>query len=132
MVDKVITWLLDSDPAIRWQVMRDLLETPERQWMRERAKVATEGWGARLLAGQNEHGNGRVGRFLPPAFDPREWWEIGQPWTATCFSLTQLGEFGIDPASTQAQRTVRLVRPNSRWDEGGQPFWEGEVEECII
>ncbi len=40
-------------------------------------------------------------------------------------------EFGLDPLSDRAKRTVELIGANSRWDEGGQPYWEGEVEECI-
>ncbi len=127
----VIDWLLHSDPSIRWQVLRDLLEVPESEWAVERAKVETEGWGARLLSCQDEDGQWAGGAFVPADFDPREWKERGQPWTATCFSLTQLREFGLDPLSDRARRTVELVGANARWDEGGQPFWEGEVEECI-
>ena len=70
-------------------------------------------------------------RLCPSDFDPREWQEVGQPWTATTFSLSQLREFGLDPSSDRAKRTVELIGANSRWDEGGQPYWEGEVEECI-
>lgn len=127
----VIEWLLDTDPSIRWQVMRDLLDVPEPEWMAERAKVETEGWGARLLSYQDEDGQWAGGSFLPSNFDPREWSERGQPWTATTFSLTQLREWGLDPSSDRAKRTVELIGANSRWDEGGQPYWEGEVEECI-
>ena len=127
----VIDWLLNSDPSIRWQVMRDLLDAPESEWMAERAKVETEGWGARLLSHQDEDGQWAGGAFVPADFDPREWQERGQPWTATSFSLSQLREFGLDPSSDRAKRTVELIGANSRWDEGGQPFWEGEVEECI-
>jgi hypothetical protein len=127
----VIDWLLDSDPSIRWQAMRDLLDAPEAEWAAERAKVETEGWGARLLACQDADGQWAGGAFLPRDFEFREWKERGQPWTATCFSLSQLREFGLDPASNRAKRTVELIGANSRWNEGGQPFWEGEVEECI-
>ncbi len=127
----VIDWLLDSDRSIRWQVMRDLLDAPESDWKVERAKVETEGWGARLLSYQDEDGQWAGGSFVPADFEPREWKERGQPWTATCFSLTQLRELGLDPASDRAIRTVELIGANSRWDEGGQPYWEGEVEECI-
>jgi hypothetical protein len=127
----VIDWLLDSDPSIRWQVMRDLLDAPESEWTAERAKVETEGWGARLLSYQDEDGQWAGGAFVPSGFDPREWQEVGQPWTATTFSLSQLREFGLDPSSDRAKRTVELIGANSRWDEGGQPYWEGEVEECI-
>ena len=55
----VIDWLLDpehSDPSIRWQVVRDLLDAPQSEWAAERAKVETEGWGARLLALEDEDG----------------------------------------------------------------------------
>jgi hypothetical protein len=127
----VIDWLLDSDPSIRWQVMRDLLGVPEPQWNAERAKVETEGWGARLLSYEDEDGQWAGGAFFPHDFDAREWREVGQPWTATAFSLSQLREFGLDPSSAHAERAVRLIGANSRWDEGGQPYWEGEVEECI-
>jgi hypothetical protein len=129
--DSVIDWLLDSDPSIRWQVMRDLLDAPESEWSAERAKVETEGWGARLLSHQDEDGQWAGGAFVPSDFDPREWQEVGQPWTATTFSLSQFREFGLDPSSDRAKRTVELIGANSRWDEGGQPYWEGEVEECI-
>ncbi|AYG60776.1 squalene cyclase [Rhizobium jaguaris] len=127
----VIDWLLNSDPSIRWQVMRDLLDAPEAEWMAERAKVETEGWGARLLSYQDADGQWAGGAFLPRNFDSREWHEHGQPWTATSFSLSQLREFGLDPSSERAKRTVQLIGANSRWDEGGQPYWDGEVEECI-
>ncbi|MBX4992377.1 hypothetical protein ABID08_000813 [Rhizobium binae] len=129
--DPVIEWLLDSDPAIRWQVMRDLTDAPEAEWMAERTKVETEGWGARLLACQDEDGQWAGGAFLPASFDPREWRERGQPWTATNFSLSQLREFGLDPSCRPARRSVELIGANSRWEEAGQPYWEGEVEECI-
>jgi hypothetical protein len=127
----VIDWLLNSDPSIRWQVMRDLLNAPEPEWRAERAKVETEGWGARLLSYEDADGQWAGGAFLPNDFDPREWHEVGKPWTATTFSLTQLREFGLDPTSQRAQRAVELVGANSRWEHAGEPYWEGEVEECI-
>jgi hypothetical protein len=127
----VIDWLLDSDPSIRWQVMRDLLDAPEPEWTAERAKVEEEGWGARLLSYEDEDGQWAGGAFFPRDFDVREWRELGQPWTATTFSLSQLREFGLDPSSDRAQRAVELIGANSRWDHAGQPYWEGEVEECI-
>jgi len=126
-----VEWLLDSDPAIRWQVMRDLLGAPEGEWGAERAMVECSGWGARLLSHEDEDGQWAGGAFLPRGFDVAEWEQVGQPWTATTFCLTQLREFGLDPASASARRAVALVGANSRWDEGGQPYWEGEVEECI-
>jgi hypothetical protein len=126
-----VDWLLDSDPSIRWQVMRDVLDAPEPEWAAERAEVEATGWGARLLAYEDEDGQWAGGAFAPKEFDPREWEEIGQPWTATTFSLSQLREFGLDPASDRARRAVELIGANSRREHDGQPYWEGEVEECI-
>jgi hypothetical protein len=129
--DPVIDWLLEADPSIRWQVMRDLQDTPESEWRAERAKVETEGWGARLIAYEDEDGQWAGGAFLPSGFDAREWQDLGQPWTATAFSLSQLREFGLDSSSEWAKQAVELIGANSRWEHGGEPYWEGEVEECI-
>src|ERR687895_2607510 len=106
--DSVIAWLLDSHPSIRWQVMRDLMDAPEVEWAAERAKVETEGWGARLLSCQDEDGQWAGGAFFPSEFDPREWPEPGQPWTATTFSLSQLREFGLDPRVGPGQTDCRI------------------------
>ena len=124
-------WLLDSDPAIRWQVLRDLTDASEPEWQAERAKVETEGWGARLLALRDDDGQWAGGAFAPADFDWSTIREVGQPWTATAFTLSQLREFGLDPATDSAQRTVELIGANSRWNHDGQPYWDGEVEECI-
>ncbi len=127
----VIEWLLASDPALRWQVQRDLLDAPEHRWRAERGRVETEGWGARLLALEDPDGQWDGAAFWPAGFTEEEWRRDGQPWTATCWTLFQLREFGLEPDSAAARRAVRLVGENCRWEEGGQPFWDGEVEECI-
>lgn len=127
----MLDWLLDSDPAIRWQVMRDLLDAPESEWAAERARVETEGWGARLLSLEDPDGQWAGGAFFPKGFDFQEFKDVGQPWTATTFSLSQLREFGLDPTTDRARRAVELIGANSRWDHDGEPFWAGEVEECI-
>jgi hypothetical protein len=111
--------------------MRDLLGAPESEWRAERAKVETEGWGARLLSHQDADGQWAGGSFVPRGFQPSDWEREGQPWTATAYALAQLREFGLDPATDRARRTVELIGANSRWDHDGQPYWEGEVEECI-
>jgi hypothetical protein len=130
--DPVIGWLLDperSDPSIRWQVMRDLLDAPESEWQTARAKVETEGWGARLLAAEDEDGQWAGGAHFPADFV----WGGGepQPWTATTHSLSLLREFGLDPTSERVVRMVELIGANARWEHDGQPYWEGEVEPCI-
>ena len=61
----LIEWLLDSDPSIRWQVMRDLTDAPAAEVAAERARVAREGWGAHLLAAQDTDGRWGGGTFFP-------------------------------------------------------------------
>ncbi len=129
--ESVLAWLVDADPAVRWQVERDLLDAPEATWRATRARVETEGWGARLLAHQDADGQWAGGAFVPSGFDWQQWQAEGQPWTATYPVLTLLRGFGLDPASPAARRTTELVGRNSRWDHAGQPFWAGEVEPCI-
>jgi hypothetical protein len=92
--------------------------------------VETEGWGARLLALADDDGRWAGGAHFP---DDYVWGgdEPGQPWTATTHSLSQLREFGLEPASDRAQRMVELVGANARWEHDHQPYWEGEVEPCI-
>ncbi len=124
----VLDWLLDSDPAIRWQVLRDLADTPAEEVSVERAGVAVRGWGARLLALQGDDGQWDGGTYFPSPYDDAE---AGQPWTATTYSLLLLRDFGLDPRSDGARDAIARVRTHSRWEEGDQPFFEGEVEPCI-
>lgn len=128
-----IDWLLDaeqSDPSIRWQVMRDLLGAPASDWERERARVETHGWGARLLSLEDEDGQWAGGAHFPADY---VWGgdEPGQPWTSTSHSLSQLREFGLVPSSDRVRRMVELIGANCRWEHDDQPYWEGEVEPCI-
>jgi len=123
----VLDWLLDSDPAIRWQALRDLGDAPAEVVAAERSRVATEGWGARLLALQGEDGQWEGGALFPAQRTAIK----GQPWTATAFSLVSLSDFGVDPRSEQLRRVVAQVRDHSRWEHAGQPFFAGEVEPCI-
>jgi hypothetical protein len=126
-----LDWLLDSDPAIRWQVLRDLVGAPADLVAAERARVATEGWGARLLSSQGEDGLWAGGACFPgPSFDRREE-NQAQPWISTLPTLQLLCEFGIDPHPDRVRRAVALVRDHCRWEHAGQPFFSGEVEPCI-
>jgi hypothetical protein len=129
----LLDWLLDSDPAIRWQVLGDLADAPADAVATERARVATEGWGARLLALQGDDGQWEGGALFPARwFDtPREERPEGQPWTATAYSLVALYDFGVDPDDDRVRRAVAQVRKHCRWEHAGQPFFSGEVEPCI-
>jgi hypothetical protein len=104
----VIRWLLDSDPSIRWQVMRDLTDAPADEVAAERARVATEGAGAQLLALQAP--DGRWGGAA---------WNRG--WHSTMHVLSLLREMGLDPASDEARRAVGLVRDRVTWQGCGPP-----------
>jgi hypothetical protein len=119
----VIRWLLDTDPVIRWQVLRDLTNASADEVAAERAKVATEGTGAPLLAFQET--DGRWGAAA---------WNRG--WDSTMHVLTLLPELGLDPSSDAAQRAMGLVR-DITWRGCGppecddNPFFAGELEPCI-
>jgi hypothetical protein len=120
----IIDWLLDSDPSIRWQVMKDLTHAPAHDVAAARTKIATEGWGARLLALQ-----GSDGRWSGAA------WNHG--WNSTMHVLWLLRHLGLDPASAEAQHAVGLVRNQVTWRGCGpeecdsNTFFAGEVEPCI-
>lgn len=123
-----IDWLLDGDPAIRWQTMRDLTAAPDEDVARERARVEHEGWGARLLSLEDSDGLWAGGACFPA--DYRGGGQ-GQPWTATMHTLQTLELLGLDPESRSAQRAITLVAENGRWEHDGQRFFDGEVEPCI-
>jgi hypothetical protein len=122
----VTDWLLDSDPSLRWQVMRDLGHEQADVITAERARIATEGWGARLLALQAPDG----------LWGGTAW---SHDWTDTFHVLELLRRFGLDPGSEQARRAVGLVREHVKWGDGSpwqspwadNRFFEGEVEPCI-
>ena len=117
----VIDWLLDSDPSIRWQVLRDLMHESGEAVAAERSRVASEGWGSRLLDLQGPEGKWGGAPYICPG------------WISTTDTLLLLRDLGVDPASEHVRRAIGLVRDNCTWgpefDEA--PFFEGEVEPCI-
>lgn len=117
----VIDWLLDSDPAIRWQVMRDLTGESAEVVAAERSRVAIEGWGARFLDLQGADGQWGGGAYVFPG------------WVSTTDVLLQLRDLGLDPTSERTSKAIELVRENSTWGSefDDSPFFEGEVEPCI-
>src|SRR5215204_4205313 len=112
---RVLDWLLDADPSIRWQVMRDLTDTPAQIVAAERSRVASEGWGSRLLDQQRPDG-------------------VATPfWWTNLYTLVFLRDLGVDPSSARVRGAVDLVRNNVTWgpEFGDSAFFEGEVEPCI-
>ena len=112
--DPVIDWLLDADPSIRWQVMRDLTETPAAIVAAERSRVASEGWGSRLLDQQRPDGQWGDGVATP------FWW-------SNLYTLLFLRDLGLDPTSERARTAIDLVRDDVTWgpEFGDSPFFEG-------
>ena len=133
----VVDWLLEGDPSIRWQVREDLLDAPPDEVAAERARVATEGWGARLLALRDDDGQWAGGACFPREVSLA--WQAGrepdfsggQPWTSTLPTLDLLRRLGLDPACDAARETLALVTEHCRWEHDGQAFFDGEVEACI-
>ena len=123
-----IDWLLDSDPAISWQAMRDLTDASPSAIATERARVSREGIAARILACQESDGS---------------WRRPGAPvWLSTLFTFLLLRATGVDPADAAVESAVARLETALRWNNqgcwdlrraelGGNPFFEGEVEPCI-
>src|SRR5690242_12750327 len=110
----VVDWLHDADPAVRWQVLRDVVGAPDAEVAAERARVGSEGAGARLLALQAP--DGRWGGAA---------WNRG--WDSTMHALFLLRELGLDPASAEAQRAVALVRDRVTWRGCAPPECDGNA-----
>jgi hypothetical protein len=114
-----IDWLLDSDPAIRWQAMRDLTDASLAAIAAERARVPREGVGADILARQGSDGS---------------WHRADTPdWLPTLYTMLLLRATGVDPAEPMIDSAMARLEAGFRWDEafGKKPFFEGEVEPCI-
>jgi hypothetical protein len=114
----IIEWLLDADPSIRWQVMRDLTDAPEADIAAERARIAHEGWGGELLDLQSEDGH----------------WNDAQNhgWMTTTDALHLLYELGADPTDARVRKALDRVREHVTWHQiDGRPFFDGETEACI-
>ena len=117
-MNAVIRWLLDSDPSIRWQVLRDLIGGSAEAIAAERGRIASEGWGAQLLAMQTPEGHWG---------DDRR-----HGWMATTDALTLLRTLGADPAGVAVRAAIALVQERIAWWQiDGRPFFDGETEACI-
>jgi hypothetical protein len=104
--DAVVSWLLQGDPAIRWQVMRDLLGADEAEWRQEQQRVAREGWGAELLSHRDESG-----RWTPRLY--------GRKWISTTYSLVLLRRFGLPRHDPRAIESTLLFFEEAMGKDGG-------------
>jgi hypothetical protein len=105
-MDDMTSWLLDGDPAIRWQVMRDLHGETDSVWRAEQRRVAGEGWGAQLLSHQDD-----AGRWTRKLY--------GYKWTSTTYSIVLLRRMGLPSDDPRAERTCRLFLDEALWPDGG-------------
>jgi hypothetical protein len=120
-----VDWLLDSDPAIRWQSLRDLSDAPAEDVARERARVASEGWGAALLARQRPDG------AFGGQDDSVGWDATNREWN-TLLALLWLRDLGVDPTSDVVSAATKRTAENVTWKWwDNRPFFHGEVEPCI-
>lgn len=126
----VLDWLLDSDPAIRWQVLRDLTDASEVEVAAERSRVAVEGWGAELLALQDADGRWDGGTYRGGWIESRD--RPGfDAWTGTHFTVQALRELGVDPADARVAEAIDRVRTVLWNRSSGLPYFDGEAEACV-
>jgi hypothetical protein len=121
--DRAIRWLLDGDPAIRWQTLRDLVGAPQATIERERRRVARHGWGARLLARQNREGTWARGLYSPK-------------WTSTTYTMLLLRDFGLPAGNRQARRACKLLLDGGMQPDGGVNYgiwaqWTRRAKTCV-
>lgn len=120
MNDAVLEWLLEGDPAIRWQTLRDLLDTPGPEVERARSQVARKGWGARLVSHQDPDGTWGGGIYTPK-------------WTSTTYTLLLLRSLGLPQDHPAAQEGCRHLLDDAEWVDGGVSFWKTrrQAEICV-
>jgi hypothetical protein len=120
-MNDVIRWLLEGDPAIGWQVLRDLTGAAERTVGREQRRMLRQGWGARLLAMQDPDGRWARGLYTPK-------------WTSTTYTLVLLRGIGLPPEEPAALRACRVLFDAGIWRDAGINFWRrnhDRSETCV-
>jgi hypothetical protein len=114
--DGLIRWLLEGDPAIRWQVLRDLVGAPAQQIGRERKKVAVDGWGAALLAGQDARGTWARGQSSNDGLYSPKWISTHRLFRSHRTGAVILERLGA-PSRWNTLRALRVLR---WWDRKHQ------------
>jgi hypothetical protein len=125
----VLQWLLDGDPSIRWQTLRDLCGAKANIVERERKKIPRHGWGARLLAKQDAEGTWARGKSGDSGlYSPK--------WISTTYTMMLLRDFGLPPASRQAKRACKHLLEGGLQPDGGINYgtwakWTRRGEACV-
>ncbi len=121
MKPEIISWLLEGDPSIRWQVHHDLLNSSPAKIEAERKKIAKEGWGSHLLALQDSNGHWSGGIYSPK-------------WTSTTYTMLTLRQLGLPPNNPKAKRACKLFLDEGFYTDGGINFFSYSLkhsETCI-
>ncbi len=122
--DQTIRWLLDGDPAIRWQVLRDVVGAAQNPVERERRRVARKGWGARLLGRQDAEGTWAGGLSSDGGlYHPK--------WVSTTYTMLLLRDFGLPAANRQARKACALLLDRGLRRDGGINYGWTPSETCI-
>jgi hypothetical protein len=125
----VIRWLLEGDPAIRWQTLRDLLGAAKQTVERERGRIASTGWGRWLLARQRADGRWAAGRSADSGlYTPK--------WISTTYTMLLLRDFGLPAGNREARKACKVLLETGLQRDGGVSYgswarWTGRGETCI-
>jgi len=116
----VISFLLESDPAVRWQTMRDIQQRPESEWQPERDRIATTGWGARLLAQQDQEGTWAQALY-------------SRKWISTTYTMMLLKMLGLPERNPAAMRACRILLDKGFYRDGGINYFKSlkQSETCV-
>lgn len=112
-------WLMRGDPAVAWQVQRDLLGRARSTWQATRRRVATQGWGARLLAHRADDGNWGGGLYMPK-------------WTSTFYTLRLLTHLGIPATNRACLATCRLLLDEGVTETGAVSLWPSRTTDTCV
>ncbi len=118
--NRVIQWLLEGDASIRWQTLQDLTDASNEQLEKERARIATEGWGARLLALQDQTGMWSRGIYSPK-------------WTSTTYTMLLLKRLGLPPQNSKAIKACKILLERGFYRDGGVNYFASlkHSETCV-
>lgn len=117
--DDILGWLLEGDPSIRHATGRFLARRGEAWLRRERARIATEGWGRALLA--RRAADGSWGGSL---YDP--------PWISTHDTLLELVELGIAPTDAACRASLERLLAGGLLADGGVAYWPSRrPDDCV-
>ena len=107
MLDKgILDWLREGDVAIQYQARRDLADAGARTLSALRSRIATTGWGARLLAARKLNGHWGRGYYQPK-------------WTCTHYALQDLRLLEPPPATTAARASIDMLLDETDGPDGG-------------